>query len=267
VFEHVKGLPPETAAQWTAVAVECGDVLATEGMEAVQALLVEREVGTIAAIAITRELLGRPPLAEARDVVITSAARRWSGYERRMVGWAEELARGLLADELPRRWAHVQGVAQAAERVSAVAGGDAELLVASAYLHDVGYAYRAKRTGFHALDGARYLRKVRAPERVVNLVAQHSCAVLEAELRGLAAELGEFADEGPTAVRDALWWADMTTTPQGGRTELGERVSEIQQRYGPEDTVSCFIRAAEPELRAAVERTEERMRAAGLRLE
>ena len=43
-----------------------------------------------------------------------------------------------------------------------------------------------------------------------------------------------------------------------------ERLKEIQDRYGPEDLVTFFIRQAEPALRGAVERTEERMRAAGI---
>jgi hypothetical protein len=56
----------------------------------------------------------------------------------------------------------------------------------------------------------------------------------------------------------------MTTTPTGGRTTLGGRVAEIQERYGPDDVVSRFIRLAVPELQAAVDRTEERLRAAGV---
>lgn len=58
-------------------------------------------------------------------------------------------------------------------------------------------------TGFHPLDGARYLRSVGAPDRVVNLVAHHSCALVEAQLRGLADELVEFEDE-QSPLRDAL---------------------------------------------------------------
>jgi hypothetical protein len=87
---------------------------------------------------------------------------------------------------------------------------------------------------------------------------------LEAEKRGLSAELAEFEDEGPTALRDALWWADMTTTPDGEPTSIDQRVREIQERYGPEDLVSCFIRGAWPELKAAVDRTETRLREAGI---
>ncbi|SDL62948.1 hypothetical protein SAMN04488074_112110 [Lentzea albidocapillata subsp. violacea] len=45
---------------------------------------------------------------------------------------------------------------------------------------------------------------------------------------------------------------------------MHDRIEEIQKRYGPDDLVTFFIRQAKPELVAAVERTEERLRAAGV---
>lgn len=63
------------------------------------------------------------------------------------------------------------------------------LLVAAAWQHDIGYATELAVTGFHPLDGARYVQGARAPDRLTNLVAQHSCAVVEARLRGLDGEM------------------------------------------------------------------------------
>lgn len=140
---------------------------------------------------------------------------------------------------------------------------DGELLVGAALLHDIGYAPDLASTGFHALDGAQYLRGVGCPARLVNLVAHHSCAAVEAELRGCSGELAEFEDER-TPLRDALWWADMTTTPDGAETTMADRVAEIQSRYGPDDLVSGVIRRAWRNLTAAVERTERRLEAAGI---
>jgi putative nucleotidyltransferase with HDIG domain len=181
-----------------------------------------------------------------------------------VVTWAAQLAKERLASILPRRWAHVQGVAKHAQMAAALFSVDeGEFLIAAALLHDIGYAYELVVTGFHPLDGARYLREVGGPIRLVNLVANHSCAILEAELRGLSVELAEFEDE-KTALRDALWWADMTTTPDGDKTTVVERVAEIQTRYGADDLVSRFIRRAWNDLRAAVERTEFRLKAAGI---
>ena len=180
----------------------------------------------------------------------------------RLESWARDVAHRTLAP-LPRRWAHVQGVAKRAGQAPQLFGKDGPVLMATAWLHDVGYAPGLMDTGFHAVDGARYLRRIDAPERLVNLVAHHSCAVLETEQRGLSAELAEFTDEA-SLLRDALWWADMTTTPGWGRTTLTERVAEIQRRYGPDDVVSCFIRCAWPKLLGAVERTESALKTASI---
>lgn len=181
-----------------------------------------------------------------------------------LAAWAHDLAEGVLAAELPRRWAHVQGVAAQARICAALfARDEADLLISAALLHDVGYASKVAQTGFHALDGARFLMLQGAPDRLCALVAHHSCAYLEAELRGLSAELAGWTDEA-TPLRDSLWWADMSTTPDGDPTNIDDRIEEIQKRYGPEDLVTFFIRQAGPELVAAVERTEQRFRAVGI---
>jgi putative nucleotidyltransferase with HDIG domain len=175
-----------------------------------------------------------------------------------MASWARDLARGLLAETLPRRWAHVRGVADRAEQVAASLMLSGEILVAAAWLHDVGYAPDVRDTGFHPLDGAQYLASFGAPERVVNLVARHSYAILEAEFRGVGHRLAAFPDEGG-AVRDALWYCDLTTSPDGEPVGAGERIGEIKERYGPGDIVTRFITEGASELLAAVERTERRL--------
>jgi putative nucleotidyltransferase with HDIG domain len=125
--------------------------------------------------------------------------------------WAERVAAARLSDQ-PRRLGHARAVARRAESAVGAVGCDADLLVAAALLHDIGYAAELADTGFHPLDGARHLSDLGAPARLTNLVARHSCAIVEARLRGLGAEVGLFPDEcGP--VRDALWYSDMTTSP------------------------------------------------------
>ena len=179
------------------------------------------------------------------------------------VEWAYEVSRACLADALPLRWAHCQSVADEALRIGRVVGDDDELLVVAAVLHDVGYAPSVSVTGFHPLDGARYLADLGAPDRLCCLVARHSCAVKEADMRGLGTDVERFADEA-TPTRDALWYCDMVTGPTGTRVRFDDRIAEIQERYGPADLVSHFIRAAKPELRAAVDRTTGRMASAGI---
>lgn len=175
---------------------------------------------------------------------------------------ARDLARWHLANQLPRRWRHTEAVAQRAVELGLVLDVDEASLVASAWLHDIGYSPALVNTGFHPLDGARFLRRHGLDERVVCLVAHHSGALIEADVRGLREELeAEFAMER-SATADALWYCDMTTGPDGERLSAPDRFDEIRARYGPDHVVTRFIKRAEDELLGAVQRTEERLRLA-----
>ena len=156
------------------------------------------------------------------------------------------------------RWTHVQAAADKARRVGAVLPAeDADLLVAAALLHDVGYAPSLHRLGFHAVDGARFLR-AQGQERLARLVAHHSGACFEAEERDLVEELAAFpVEDGP--VMDTLSFADMTTGPAGQPMTLEQRVEEVQHRYAPDDPVHRAIVRALPQLQAAIDRTRQRL--------
>jgi HD superfamily phosphodiesterase len=120
--------------------------------------------------------------------------------------WAYTVAEEELACTLPQRWAHSQGVAWRATELGDLLGRDIDVLASAAVLHDVGYAPRLAVTGFHPLDGARFLRDVhRADERLVHLVANHSFALLEAEERGLRTALeAEFPPLSNESLANAL---------------------------------------------------------------
>jgi hypothetical protein len=139
-------------------------------------------------------------------------------------------------------------------------GDEADLLEAAAWLHDIGYTPDLAKTGFHPLDGARYLRDVEhADPRLCSLVGQHSCAGMEAEERGLADELFREFPHVDAVLEDALAYCDMTTTPTGHVVGVHDRLSEIAERYGPGTIVTRFIRKAEPDLVSSVARTERRL--------
>ena len=127
------------------------------------------------------------------------------------INTAHRLAEELLAGPLVSRWQHVQAVANKAERVAdAVPPEDREILVAAAWLHDIGYGPGLTDTGFHPLDGARFLRRIGASDRVARLVAHHSCAVYEAKVRGLERELLREFELEESITYDALVFCDMT---------------------------------------------------------
>jgi hypothetical protein len=167
--------------------------------------------------------------------------------------WAYDLARTLLERSRPRRWAHVQGVAARACSLPPTLGEDAGLLEAAAWLHDIGYLPNLATTGLHGLDGARYLRDVqRADPMLCRLVAHHSCAVIEAEERGLADVLRREFDPPPQPLADALTFCDMTTSPDGQQVQVCSRLAEIYDRYGTGHPVSRSIRRATPLILEAI---------------
>ena len=167
--------------------------------------------------------------------------------------WAEGLARTLLADSLPRRWSHVQGVAARARTLKLSLGTDADLIEAAAWLHDIGYAPELVTTGLHGLDGARYLRDVQhADPMLCRLVAHHSYAVIEAEERGLAHVMTREFAPPPQHLADALTFCDMTTSPDGQQVQVHHRLAEIHDRYGSGHLVSRFISRATPLILEAV---------------
>lgn len=171
--------------------------------------------------------------------------------------WAREIARKLLESPLPRRWAHVQGVARQARSLAPVLGGEADLVVSAAWLHDIGYSPALVETGFHPLDGARYLRDIERADAVFcGLVAYHSCAMNEAEERGLAGQLVEEFKPAKPLLADALTYCDMTTTPDGEWVAVEQRLSEIQTRYGSGHLVTRFIERSTNELIGAVKTVE-----------
>jgi hypothetical protein len=169
--------------------------------------------------------------------------------------WAEGLARALLEEPLPDRWAHSRGVAATARALAPILGRHADTVTAAAWLHDIGYAPAVHGCGFHPLDGARHLRDVeRADPLLCRLVAHHSCAHFEAAERGLADDLFREFRPGPRGLSDALIYCDMTTGPRGQPMTVEERFAEIRYRYGPHHVVTCALAHSGPEITASIAR-------------
>ena len=169
---------------------------------------------------------------------------------------------GQLLPSLGNRWLHVQAVAErATEAAETVTEPDQDLLVAAACLHDIGYAPSLAHSGFHPVDGARYVEQCGFPARLAALVAHHSAARIEAQVRGVVADLKPWPLED-SPVTDALAYADMTTGPAGQRFTVDERIAEILSRYPPEHAVHRTILKSAPILREYVHRVEGRLASA-----
>ena len=174
-----------------------------------------------------------------------------------LIGVARATAERLLAQAMPRRWQHVRAVGQKAERIApAFSAPDAATLAAAAWLHDIGYAPDLVDTGFHPIDGARWLRSRGADPRIAVLVANHSCALIEAAERGLDRMLADEFPAEPSAMADALIYCDLTTGPDGRSLTVEDRLAEIRARYGAGSVVARFVERAEKDLVSAVRRTQ-----------
>lgn len=104
-------------------------------------------------------------------------------------------------------------------------------LVEAGWLHDIGYNEVLAEAGFHPLDGARWLRDHGWSSEVCRLVAWHTRAGTEAELRGLEAELAAEFPPPPEKVQAVMAWADMTSSPGGECCTVHARLDDILCRY------------------------------------
>jgi hypothetical protein len=158
----------------------------------------------------------------------------------------------LLAVLTDDRRAHSLAVGRKAE---AAAAGIALVwradLAVAAVLHDIGYGH--VESGFHPLDGARFLARAGFSPVVCNLVVHDSASTYEAEERGIdLAAYQDFAvDQDLSEAHAVLWWADLTTGPQGRDVTVEDRLDEICARYGADHVVTRFIGRTRPILLAA----------------
>jgi putative nucleotidyltransferase with HDIG domain len=194
-------------------------------------------------------------IGNATTMTNSAQARLPSRHGRGGEGRARALAESHLATALPQRWRHVQAVAAEAARLCAELRIVRNVVVCAAWLHDIGYAPTLVDTGFHPLDGARYLRAQGWADEICRLVAHHTDAARQADAHGLGDQLrAEFRELDGVAL-DVLWTADATTGPSGQRMTLDERITEIANRYGADHPVTEAMFASRQALEAAIVRT------------
>lgn len=134
---------------------------------------------------------------------------------------------------------------------------EAELLVAAATLHDIGYAPRIAATGYHSLDGGLYLRRMGLSERLAGLVAHHSLAYLNAPDHGI--NLTDWFPREHGLLADSLIFADMHAAPDGRHIHHEDRFADIAGRHAyPRTALRLEL------LRAAVQRVARAAQEAGL---
>jgi len=185
------------------------------------------------------------------------SAMSGSPYPVRMPASPQHIATQLLGD-VGTRLLHTQAVARQASMVTELLKDRWKCaIVDAAWLHDIGHSPTLSSSGFHPLDGARWLRAEGFSEDTCSLVAWHTGAIWEARERGLENELlGEFASPPPSAL-DALTWADLTSSPSGELISPEVRLDEILDRYEPSSAVHRAIVAGWKDLQGSTNRIEQ----------
>jgi hypothetical protein len=149
---------------------------------------------------------------------------------------------------MPQRWLHVARVAATLRETAS-----SEHVVAAGWLHDVGYAPAAARTGLHPLDGAHYLAEHGWSRPIVSLVAYHTGAEYEASERELSTAFEAFERPRQDEL-DLLSWADLTSGPTGEQVSVEWRLAEILERYSPGDPVHDAVFRSSEYLRTCAAR-------------
>lgn len=175
---------------------------------------------------------------------------------------ARQLAFWLLADDLPDRWLHVKGVAATAKRLAPLLD-DWETLVMAGYLHDIGYSPKLPRVGFHPLDGARYLKANGWPAGVINLVANHSNAEMQALINGFAPALYEEFPYDPDLPHLYLQYCDLSVDVDGRPVSLDVRLAGMLDRHRYSQGMTKQVTETAPGLQELVADVDEELRRAG----
>jgi hypothetical protein len=177
---------------------------------------------------------------------------------------AVESKAAALADRLlggiGTRLAHSARVALEAGRVSELLDAPwRSAIVDAAWLHDIGYSEEVASTGFHPLDGARWLRDRSWAIEVCQLVAWHTAASVEGALRGLDETLAAEFDPPPALAAAALAWTDLTSSPTGEPSTVADRLADILRRYPADSVVHRAIVEATPILLESAQDIEVRL--------
>lgn len=175
-----------------------------------------------------------------------------------LVARARQLAVGLL-QPLPERVQHNEGVAsRAAEVAVTVQPADRCLLVAAAWLHDIGYSPLIRHTGFHPVDGGLYLRDHGWDERLASLVAPPLRGPVRPGGQGFGTLMADFLFEDSSA-SDALTYADQTVGPHGRPMTVPYRIAEAIARHGPDSPNALAHVERVPYLLGVADRVEKRV--------
>jgi hypothetical protein len=167
----------------------------------------------------------------------------------------------LLAGRLLRgvgcRFAHTARVARHLDRIVHLLERPwCSAITDAAWLHDAGYSPWLSSSGRHSLDGARWLRDHGWPIETCRLVAWHTAPWVEAQLRGVDADLAAEFEPPPALVAAVLTWPDLTSSQAGARWTVERRLADVLRRTAAGSVVHHATVASLPPMREAASEIE-----------
>ena len=157
----------------------------------------------------------------------------------------------------PARLAHVLTVAshvrETAERLDATGSVciDVDYAYRAALLHDIGYAPELQETGFHPIDGARYLERRGYPTIAADIIC-HSNSPELARLRGLPP-----ISVSTSLVAELITYWDVQVAQGGIVMTYADRMSEIRARHSAQSDVCRAHEIAEERIQMLRQRIDE----------
>jgi putative nucleotidyltransferase with HDIG domain len=173
---------------------------------------------------------------------------------------SKKLAEYLSPEE--NRYHHILGVVRHMQTILPRLGLEQEtkeLLIQSAYLHDVGYSQQLNQYNFHPLDGAVFAQQAGFPKPVIAAVLFHSEAIETVEesrndLLPIYSLNQKLLDEQDWLFIDLVTYCDVQTSPKGEKVSLDERVRDVVERYGENHPVSQMMIFCKPKYQNTIER-------------
>ena len=136
--------------------------------------------------------------------------------------------------ENPKRVEHVLEIARRVRNSGEKLRFSGELLdlaESAALLHDIGYWKEIALTGFHPIDGAKFLIE-HGEREIADLIVGHSCSPEEGQLLG---HLG--IEQSPNIVAKLITFWDVQVKQGGEVVTYSERYNDILKRYGEDSIV------------------------------
>lgn len=175
---------------------------------------------------------------------------------------AMNLLHKTMGDKVPRYW-HSLGVAKLVEELLIRSGKFSEDCVNAAILHDIGYADKANKVGFHPVDGYRFLKERGWSDAVCQLTLYHSLAhsdyMYNHKNKKLSDYVGVSISDGVKYYLDILSYADWHTDGQGNLVSVDYRYADILSRHGEESKVWSFMQSIRPEIDKICDRVEKEL--------